>query len=411
MNKIKMLKNDFFKALKGYIFDLLKESLPQGAVYHNFNHSLFVAKAANKIAKAEKISEDELEILLTAAWFHDAGYINTTESHKEKSKEIAKKYLSKNGFSKDKISQVLGLIDATMMPQNPKNKLEKIICDADLYHLGGENFTKKTNLLRSELEQLCNETYTDLDWLKKNDSFIAEHSYFTNYAFERLNEQKTLNKLQIKKEIHKLIEKKEVQEKKFKLKSEEIKRKKRKDERPERGIETLFRVTLTNHIKLSDIADTKANNLVAVCAITLSVTLSTLFPKLDKADNLYLVYPTILFLLVSTATMILSILSTRPRVTSSSFTKEDVKKRKVNLLFFGNFNKMSLENFQEGITDLMGDRDYLYKSLMKDLYFLGVVLEKKYKTLRIAYTFFMVGMLVSVLTFIIAFLLMNSDKV
>jgi HD superfamily phosphodiesterase len=411
MNNIKMLKNDFFKDLKGYIFDLLKESLPQGAVCHNFNHSLFVVKAANKIAEAEKISEDELEILLTAAWFHDTGYIHATESHEEKSKEIAEKYLNKKEFSKDKIIQVLDLIDATVMPQTPKNKLEEIICDADLYHLGGEDFSKKTNLLRSELEQLCNETYTDLDWLKKNDSFIAEHSYFTDYAFERLNEQKTLNKLQIKKGIRKLIEKKEEGEKKFKLKGEEITRKKRKDERPERGIETLFRVTLTNHIKLSDIADAKANNLIAVCAITLSVTLSTLFPKLDKADNYYLIYPTILFLLVSTVTMTLLILSTRPKVTSESFTKEDVKKRRVNLLFFGNFNKMSLENFQDGMADLMGDRDYLYKSLMKDLYFLGAVLEKKYKILRTAYTFFMYGMLVSVLTFIISFMLMKSVEI
>ena len=69
---------------------------------------------------------------------------------------------------------------------------------------------------------------------------------------------------------------------------------------------------------------------------------------------------------------------------------------------------MPLEDFQEGMTALMNDRDYLYKSLMKDLYFLGIVLEKKYKLLRIAYSIFMVGIIVSVIAFVIAFELMQA---
>ena len=106
--------------------------------------------------------------------------------------------------------------------------------------------------------------------------------------------------------------------------------------------------------------------------------------------------------------MIFSILSTRPKVTSGEFTQEDIVKKKVNLLFFGNFHKMSLEDFQDGMQEIMKDRDYLYKSLMKDLYFLGLVLEKKYRLLRIAYTIFMVGIVISVVAFVIAFKLMQN---
>ena len=106
--------------------------------------------------------------------------------------------------------------------------------------------------------------------------------------------------------------------------------------------------------------------------------------------------------------MVFSILSTRPKVTSGKFTKDDVVQKKVNLLFFGNFHKMPLEDFQAGMLEMMKDRDYLYKSLMKDLYFLGLVLEKKYKLLRIAYTIFMVGIIVSVIAFVIAFEFMKN---
>ena len=96
-------------------------------------------------------------------------------------------------------------------------------------------------------------------------------------------------------------------------------------------------------------------------------------------------------------------MATRPNITSGKFTKDDVAKKKVNLLFFGNFHKMSLNDFEWAMGEMMEDRDYLYSSMKKDLYFLGLVLDKKYKILRLTYTVFMVGIIVSVLAFAIAF--------
>ena len=97
--------------------------------------------------------------------------------------------------------------------------------------------------------------------------------------------------------------------------------------------------------------------------------------------------------------MILSILATRPNVTSGEFTKEDVENQKVNLTFFGNFHKMKLKEFEWAIEELLKDKDYVYKSLTKDLYFLGKVLERKYRILRVTYTIFMIGIIVSVIAF------------
>ncbi|OIQ37732.1 MAG: phosphohydrolase [Bacteroidetes bacterium MedPE-SWsnd-G1] len=404
-----MLENDFFKAVKTFVFELFKTELAPEAVYHNFGHTLRVVNASLEIGQAENLTDNELEILLLAAWFHDSGFIIDFKNHEEKSKEIVKEYLGSLNFGDDKIKEVCSIIDATKMPQSPKSKLDQIICDADLFHLGSEDFNAKSNLLRAEMEQLCDRAFTEIEWAEKNTQFFNEHKFFTNYAFEKLNDQKALNLLKINKDLKKLKAKEEEQQLKIQNKSEVVKRKKRKEERPERGIETMFRVTLRNHIKLSDIADTKANILLSVSAIIMSVALSTLFPKLDKSDNAYLIYPTLIFILTAVVTMVISILSTRPKVTSGKFTKEDISNKKVNLLFFGNFHKMQLNDFQNGMMEMMNDRDYLYKSLMKDLYFLGIVLNKKYRLLRIAYTVFMIGIVISVLAFIISFSMLELD--
>jgi hypothetical protein len=321
--------------------------------------------------------------------------------------KILVNYLTERNFSQDKITKVNALIKVTKMPQNPTGKLEKILCDADLSHLGKTSYMAKSKLLRLEREQLASKFLSDLDWLKETEAFISAHQYFTDYAYENWNEQKALNWLKVKNDIKKITVKSSEQEKKKRFKNKEFQIKKTREERPDRGIETMFRVALRNHVKLSDIADTKANILISVCAIILSIALSTLFPKLDKADNYYLILPTLLFLFITLVTMVFTILSTRPKVTSGNFTEEDVAQKKVNLLFFGNFHKMTLDNFQKGITEVMKDRDYLYESMTKDLYFLGVVLAKKYKLLRIAYTIFMYGIVMSVLAFVVSFLIVH----
>ena len=99
---------------------------------------------------------------------------------------------------------------------------------------------------------------------------------------------------------------------------------------------------MRNHITLSNIADTKANILLSVNAIIVSLALSNLLPKLDNPSNHHLIIPTVIFVAFTVASIILSVLATRPNVTSGKFTKEDVKNKKVNLLFFGNFHKMKL---------------------------------------------------------------------
>ncbi len=193
---------------------------------------------------------------------------------------------------------------------------------------------------------------------------------------------------------------------KLKTKSKEeivVAENRKKEEKPDRAVDTLFRVTLNNHTTLSGIADSKANILLSVNAIIISIALSILIPKLDSPKNVHLMIPTFIMLMSSVTTIIFAILSTRPKVTKGVFSRQDIENQKVNLLFFGNFYKMPLEEYQWAMNEMMKDKDYLYNSMIKDLYYLGVVLEKKYRLLRLTYNFFMIGIIVSVIAFVIAF--------
>ena len=142
---------------------------------------------------------------------------------------------------------------------------------------------------------------------------------------------------------------------------------------------------------------------MSVNAIIISIALSSIVPKLDSPSNAHLVIPTFIMLMFSVICIVFAILSTRPKVTSGTFTRKDIEDRKVNLLFFGNFYKMPLEEYEWAVNEMMKDNTYLYNSMIKDLYYLGIVLEKKYKLLRITYTIFMVGIIISFLAFFFAF--------
>lgn len=387
-----------------YIINLFKKKLPPQVVYHNYRHTLNVVNAAKEIGAGMSFSEEEMEVLILAAWFHDTGFVNGCTGHESKGKEKAKQFLEENSFSPDNIEKVLGCIQATKMPQDPKSSLEEAMCDADLTHLGKKDFSERSRLLKLEWESRDCKEISDEEWLEMSVSFLGTHKYFTDYAFKNLNDVKIQNWLEAKNELEKLEEKKAEKKAKRKLKKAEKKAKIAKDEKPEKGIETMFRVTMRNHIKLSDIADTKANILLSVNAIILSIALANLVPKLDKESNHFLIIPTFVFIITAVCSIIGAIISTKPKVTSGEFSRKDIDDKKVNLLFFGNFYKMPLEDFKWGIQKLMEDKGYLYGSMTKDLYFLGLVLARKYRLLRITYTIFMIGIIISVISFIVAFL-------
>lgn len=165
-----------------YVKKVLSERCPAEFKYHNYYHVQKVVEAAVEISDNENITSEEKEIIILACLFHDLGYIDICEGHEEVSCYYAQEFLTKEKYPSDKIKIIISCILATKIPQQPKNKLEMIVCDADLHHLGNEDFLEVGNNLRKEIEYNQKIKFTDLVWLDTTIKFNKTHFYFTDYA-------------------------------------------------------------------------------------------------------------------------------------------------------------------------------------------------------------------------------------
>ncbi|ULQ56149.1 DUF5706 domain-containing protein [Flavihumibacter rivuli] len=396
-----------------YVKQLFNDQVPSAYQFHDLHHTVGVVEAARTIASHYTLTEEDRTALMLAAWFHDTGYSRQYEGHEQASVEIARAFLHARNIPDPLIDKVSACILATQMPQSPKSTIEEIICDADLYHLGTTEFSTEHKLLRKEWILVFGKDISKKDWRKNNIAFLQKHSYFTEYARTHLEpvKQEHLKRLVEKNEAvtagklpeynpEKTAEVIEALGKSPDSNGPDNKPKQKKESRTERGIATMFRIMSDNHVSLSQMADSKANIMISVNTIVLSILVSVLLGKLQYYPQF--IIPTSLLATVCLSAVIFAIRATRPNVNKGYFTQEDIRMKKINLLFFGNFFKMELPDYEWAMKEMMNDSDYLYGSMIKDIYYLGKVLAKKYHYLRISYNIFMYGLIVSVLAFAIA---------
>ncbi len=191
-----------FKKVKTFILRKLKNELPRNLTYHSAGHIRDVYKSAKILAKLEGVKGEELTLLLTAVLFHDSGFLWQQYEHERVSCEIVKEYLPAYNYTDEQIERICGMIMATKIPQSPKNKLEEIICDADLDYLGRDDFFKIGNGL---YEELC--MYDILsgedEWDRLQVRFLEKHRYFTPSAIKLRKEKKLQHIALIKERLKK----------------------------------------------------------------------------------------------------------------------------------------------------------------------------------------------------------------
>lgn len=394
------MSDNIYKRVASYVTNLFEEYPHPNLVFHNLDHTRTVVARAEEIAAHYQLTERDTLVIYIAAWFHDVGHLFADISkHEEKSIEMMKNFMQQENNDEALIADIAECIMATRMPHAPKNFLGEIMCDADTYHLGTKDF-KKTNKQVKEEFRLRNYVPVTLEWDRNSLELLQQHKYFTSYCQVLLEEGKRKN---IQKLQEKILKNETVNSNSKSLFAQEIndeRQAKQKQSLIARGIQTMLRLASQNHLDLSEMADRKANILISVNSIIISVILSVLVRRLEV--DTYLTVPAIVFLTSSLLTIIVSILATRPKVTEGNFSREDVINKKTNLLFFGNFYKASLEEYEWAMSTIMKDQDYLYGVLIKDVHQLGVILARKYKLIRLAYNIFMIGLTVSVITFSIA---------
>ncbi len=371
-----------------FVTGLLKNETPEGYTYHTLDHTLEVVKNAVFIGTKENLPEDEMSIMRVAAWFHDVGYIKTYNGHEKESSAMAAEFLERQGVDENIRAAVAESILATAIPRNPESRMARVLCDADFMHLAQENYFEQAEKLRQEQKNAGIRKLKKAEFDQESIKLFEEHHWHTTYCKNNLDEPKQKNLEILKERIAKQTTKAKMKDTKSKSYS--------------RGVDSMFKLTARNQINLSHIADNKSNILISLNGIIISLALATLVSKFKQEPAI--IVPTIIFILFSLSTIVLAILSTRPNISSGKFTREDIKQKKVNLIFFGNFYNMALEEYEWAVAEMINDDPYLYSTLTKDQYSLGKVLAKKYHLLRWAYNVFMVGLVISVGAFLFVFI-------
>ncbi len=391
---------ELIKKARAYTRELMSTNMsPEVYQYHNLAHVNDMKEVALSLAESYNLDEDEKANIEIACLFHDTGYNEGCEGHEARAVDMLNSFFSDEDISHNRLARIAELIKATEMSSPAGDLSNKIMKDADCHHVGTKEFFAKSALLKAEMEALKGENISEKTWITENLKFLHEHKFYTPVAETTYNDRKRKNILKVQKQLTGLINYEstvahidpEKQDLAMDLPANKA----------DRGIETMFRVTLRNHNNLSVIADNKANIMLSINSIMLSIVLSSLAPKLDT--NPVLIVPTIVLTVVCVVSVVIAVLATRPKISSSNYSDEAFMNKKINMLFFGNFFNVPLDKFEWTIKTLMNNEDMLYSSLTKDLYFLGVVLARKYKLLWYCYNIFAIGIILSAVSFIWSF--------
>jgi len=384
------MTNKLVNTTEKFVKNLLAEQMNKNFLFHSQGYTMKSISKAKKILEITDVTNVEANSILISTWFMHSGFAVNYENHLNESLNLATDFLKNDGIDNENINKVLELITSAWSKDEPKSESEKIMKDVRTWFYASSDFEELLQLLRLELENF-NKSVPDIDtWrLDYVEELRVRHRFYSDYAKENWQEQKEDNILSLISRLQKAE----------KTEKKEILKARLKDESPQRAIQSLYRIELRNHIKLSDIADTKANILLSVNAIIISLLLANLLPKLDSPSNSYLIYPTVIFVLFSIASMIMSVLATRPKVDNAEVVENDINKKDTNYLFFGNFHTMEIKDFKAKLRDIIKSKESIYDSLSMDLYYLGKVLQEKYRLLRWTYTVFLVGIILSVIAF------------
>jgi len=424
------MKNPIVSAVKKYVEELFLSKYDNRSSYHSLEHTKEVAEAAEKIGKGSDLSKEELEAVVIAAWFHDTGYLFEFKNHEEQSVKLAEEFLSSKNYPEEKINRVRDCILATRMNSVPGNLMEEVIHDADYINLSNQDNLRQSELLRSERINYGGTEPTEEEWLTSELKFLLNHRYYTEYAKNKLEDKKADNIKKLKKKLKKARENeafvlkevapekkpeaekekikdeaKEIKEEKEEKKEEEkveekVEKEKKEEEKREtntvKGFETIYRLTAANHMRLNAIADRKANIMLTLNGIVVSITMSIV--AADSSASMRSIIPSSLLIIACLITIVFATLATRPTVTIGKISKQAIEDKKANLLFFGNFSRMEFKDFDWGIKQMIKDREYLHNAMIEDFYNLGKVLDQKFRYLRICYNVFMYGIIISVLS-------------
>lgn len=385
-------------AARGHVLQLWNAQHDARLVYHNFAQAAAVAEQAATIARAEGLPDTDRELVQIAAWFHNIGYLYDPRQAAETSAIRAEFFMVEQKCAPEKIERLRQTIAGAFASKNPELETARVLRDAVRAYDWAETYDSRSPLLQLEQELLSGQAPDAAAWQEFVRKQLQEP--FLTASAKQTYEPALAARLL---DLHRQLSTPAISPaKKKKTEQAAPERFDRLARRPLRSsIQTYFRANYANHIRLSAIADNKAHIMISVNSILLSVAISLLTYQTFTNRNPLFILPIILFLVTSLSSLIYAVLSSKPRVTSFMPHPQ----QPASPVFFGNFIHLSLDQYEAAVDEMLRDGRLLFGNMARDLYFLGHVLDKKYKLLTYSYTIFMMGFVATVGAFLGAYFL------
>lgn len=384
------------------------------AIYHDIRYGQRLAKHIEAIAAEEGISIEDTRLLRMCGWLYTCVLTNSSSSSKVREERDAESiaYIDNTlldeikhlGISDTTLNDVIPLLRNSFQMEQEQNQLGEVFADAVVMDFVEENSLSR--LKKFYEEAILSDVNLSLEkFYEILSRHLSEYKGFTNYGKEKVLPGVISILQKIERENRKLSRKKSVLLKKeLEITEEELKELRKNlisvKGRDVRGVQTLFRTTSRNHYTLNEMVDRKANIMITVNAIILSVVIGGFLGQ-TATDSLFSVLPLVILSLSSLFSIIFAVLSITPNRTQGQFTKEEILNKEGNLLYFGNFHNMKFRDYEWGMLEKLNDSNFLYSSMIKDLYYLGKSLHRKYTFIRISLQFFVIGLVSSFIIFMI----------
>jgi len=382
---------------------LYMEKADDRLFYHNLAHTGRLLESVNRMNDHFRLDDKNYFIVCAALWLYDLEMISS-ENGAIKKTTLSDGLLDGLEVNEDEKAEVKNCILAANGLRQPVTLNEKIVSDAVSFYLGTPYFSEYNKLRRMETEAMTGEKIKGVVWRSRTLSLLQNHQFQTSFCQELLNKTREENLMAMTRingeKKNKLNQLRDNPRARHIVHPPDWKY---KSKHHLSGVETVFRNSSSNHLNLSVMADNKAFIMISVNSILISLGIGLIIGKFVLIPKLFI--PTVLLLFVNVFTIIYSVLATRPGVMKGKFTMEDVQNKKVDLLFFGNFFKMPLIDFEYGMKQMMDDSDFLYDNLIRDIYAQGQILGRKFRLLRSSYNIFMYGTASVVVAYIISFFL------
>ena len=350
---------------------------------------------AKKLAKAMSLKDMDYQNAIVATWFRYAGVTDIVMEQTQSMKDLLADFFNRVNYPNDDRVVVQACISAVVENKYAETKVQQVASDAVYSQLAHPNFLENIIHIKEEVIRLTGIGRNELVYLQYFLSLFINTRFYTEYANNNYTSRREMNFQLVEKRIRKLSEV-NGSAGKAAYKADSVSTLTNKE------TEDIFKIAFRNYNHLISVADSKASLLIKVNSTIISIMIAFVLSKAEK--NMFLIWPALFLVFVCMATMLFSILASRPQ--NNDFL-EDTTSHSYQRFFFGsfdlidsNFRHARWDTYYSQLTGLFNSaRETVYLEVCKESFNVRKVLSKKFFYLSVAYWIFVLGLLVSIIAF------------